>query len=62
MVGPWIGFFPAVVSNREWYESGTILVDKDGLSGTVTQVAVGAIKSTTILVDKDGLSGTTSDV
>jgi len=47
---------------REWYANNTILVDKNGLSGTVTQVGIGIVNSTTILVDKDGISGTTTDV
>jgi len=47
---------------REWYEDDTILVDKDGLSGTVTNVGTGAFNQNTILVDKDGLSGTTTEI
>lgn len=51
-----------VVGEREWYEDDTILVDKNGLSGTVTAVGTGAFNADTILVDKNGLSGTTTDV
>lgn len=47
---------------REWYANNTILVDKNGISGTVTQVGIGVVNSSTILVDKNGLSGTTIDV
>ena len=62
MVGPWISYLEPFVSDREWYEDDTILVDKDGLSGTVTGVGTSSIATITILVDKDGLSGTTTDV
>ncbi len=51
-----------VDSIREWYEDDTILVDKDGLSGTVTNVGTGPFNQNTILVDKDGLSGTTTEI
>jgi len=47
---------------REWYEDDTILVDKNGLSGTVTKVGTGPFNANTILVDKDGLSGTTTEI
>ena len=47
---------------REWYDDDTILVDKDGLSGTVTKVGIGQFNETTILVDENGLSGTTTDI
>lgn len=47
---------------REWYESDTILVDKNGLSGVVTEVGTGPFNENTILVDKDGLSGTTTEI
>lgn len=50
------------VGIREWYEDDTILVDKDGLSGTVTNVGTGPFNENTILVDKDGLSGTTTEI
>jgi len=49
-------------SIREWYEDDTILVDKNGLSGTVTNVGTGPFNENTILVDKDGLSGTTTEI
>ncbi len=51
-----------IVSVREWYEDDTILVDKNGLSGTVTAVGTDVFNTDTILVDKNGLSGTTEDV
>lgn len=51
-----------IEGEREWYEDDTILVDKNGLSGTVTAVGTGVFNTDTILVDKDGLSGTTTDV
>lgn len=51
-----------VPSIREWYEDDTVLVDKDGLSGTVTNAGSGPFNENTILVDKDGLSGTTTEI
>lgn len=51
-----------IEGQREWYEDDTILVDKDGLSGTVTNVGTGPFNENTILVDKDGLSGTTTEI
>ncbi len=51
-----------VSSIREWYEDDTILVDKDGLSGTITNVGTGPFNENTILVDKGGLSGTTTEI
>lgn len=47
---------------REWYEDDTILVDKNGLSGTITKVGTGPFNENTILVDKNGLSGTTTEI
>lgn len=47
---------------REWYENDTILIDKNGLSGTVVGVGIGTINPNTILVNPSGLSGVTEDV
>lgn len=47
---------------REWYQGDTILIDKNGLSGTVTNVGTTPFNENTILVDKNGLSGTTTEI
>jgi len=52
----------SILDIREWYEDDTILIDKNGLSGTVTKVGTGGFNENTILVDKDGLSGTTTEI
>ena len=50
------------VAKREWYEDDTILVDKNGLSGTVTGIGTSQFNPNTILVNKNGLSGTTTEI
>jgi len=51
-----------ITSIREWYKDDTILVDKNGLSGTITNIGTGQFNENTILVDKDGLTGTTTEI
>ena len=45
---------------REWYESETISVNKNGINGTIIRVRTGLFNDTTIMVNKSGIIGTTT--